>query len=180
MLTVYQEKIQQFYTNMKKINLSNTLSAFLLLALVFSSPSWAEGLDDEDSFIVTGTVSYSKKYILAEDFSHIVFKIKNHNPKTMAQLFGWVYRSPVTKEETSKSSKKLVLVNNPHRGGLLVRDGPHRPGKTALWRFVLDRNMEGATEKDKFLLRVSPKGVFFQRIEPPPLKDSRKKKDQKK
>ncbi len=177
MLTVYSKKIQRFYVNMKKTNSSNILSAFLLLTLVLSSPSWAEDLSDEDSFIVTGTVSYSKKYILAEDFSHIVFKIKNHNPKTMAQLFGWVYRNPVTKEETSKKSKKLVLVNNPHRGGLLVRDGPHRPGKTALWRFVLDRNMEGATEKDKFLLRVSPKSVFFQRMEPPPLKNSKKKKD---
>ncbi len=157
-------------------NLANKLSLFLYLLLLIPGLSYSQDKSDQENFVRTGTIAFSEKYILAEDFSHIIFKIKNHNPRTLSQIFGWVYRIPATKEEKNGKATKLFLVNNPHRGGILVKGGPHRPGQKAQWRFLLDRNMEGATEKDKFILKASPKSVFFPSLEPPPLIGSEKGK----
>ncbi len=159
-----------------KLKLVNTLSYILIPIFMFSSLAWGQDKDDKETFVRTGTIAFSKKYILADDFSHIIFKIKNHNPKTLSQIFGWVYRIPATKDEDAQNTKKLILVNNPHRGGIIVKGNPHRPGNKAQWRFLLDRNMQGATEKDTFTLRVSPKGVFFPIMEPPSLNPTNKKK----
>ena len=157
--------------------LVNKLHLFLCLLIFFPNPVWGEGKNEEENFIRTGTIAFSEKYILAEDFSHIIFKIKNHNPRSLSQIFAWVYRVPASKEVKNGKNTKLFLVNNPHRGGILVKGRPHRPGKKAQWRFLLDRNMEGVTEKDKFILRASPKSVFFPSLEPPSVDppDKRKK-----
>jgi hypothetical protein len=162
-----------------KLKIVNTLAYILVPIIMFSSMAWGQDKEDKETFVRTGTVAFSKKYILADDLSHIVFKIKNHNPKTLSQIFGWVYRTPATKDTDIQNSKKLILVNNPHRGGIIVKGNPHRPGNKAQWRFMLDRNMQGATEKDTFTLRVSPKGVFFPSLEPPPLYPPNKKKKEK-
>ncbi len=159
-----------------KLKLVNTLPHILVPIIMCSSLAWGQEKEDKEAFVRTGTIAFSKKYILADDFSHVIFKIRNHNPRTLSQVFGWVYRIPATKDQDAQNSKKLILVNNPHRGGIIVKGKPHRPGKKAQWRFLLDRNMEGATEKDTFTLRVSPKGVFFPDMEPPPLNSPNKKK----
>lgn len=172
--------------SMKKIQKIAPAKPFLLplaslaltgmLVLSCSTGARGEQQEDESQFIRAGTLSYSKQYILAKDLSHIIFKIKNHNPRTVTQIFGWIYRTPVPGKGEPADNTKMILVNNPHRGGLLVKDGPHRPGKVSQWRFLLDREMIGATEKDQFTLRVSPKGVFFAHMEPAPEAGGNKKK----
>ncbi len=171
-----KKKSSSFIGILEKNIYINKLSAILVSTFMLSGLAMGAEKDAEDPFVRTGTISFSKKYILAEDFRHIIFKIQNHNPRTLTQIFGWVYRIPASKEESGQDSKKLILVNNPHQGGLLVKDGPHRPGQKALWRFQLDHNMHGASVKDTFTLRVSPKSVFFPSLEPPPLSTTGKKK----
>lgn len=178
MLRDMMGKIQKI--DPQKSNFLRRVCLGLILPFVLALPASASGeqKEDESQYVRTGTLSYSKQHILAKDLTHITFKIKNHNPRTVTQIFGWVYRTPVPGKD-APAEPKMILVNNPHRGGLLVKEGPHKPGKVAQWRFQMDRNMLGATEKDLYTLLVSPKGISFARVEPAPEPVEDKKKGKK-
>jgi len=61
----------------------------------------------------------------------------------------------------------LSLVNNPHRGGAIKKGNPHRPGDIAEWRFPLFKALTAKKIGNKYTLRISHKGIFFAKVEPP-------------
>jgi len=174
MLTAGSEKIPRFF----RLTLQNTRWGYVLAAglaawlLVFGAD--AAQKEDESQYVHLGLISFSPKYILAKDFSHIIFNIKNNGARTLSEIFGWVY---LYQEGDAEKAKDFILVNNPHRGGTVVKGNPHRPGTIAQWRFPLTVKNRAITPKDKFTLRVDPKGIFFARMEPPA--DTAKKADKK-
>ena len=64
----------------------------------------------------------------------------------------------------------LSLVNNPHRGGVITKGNPHRPGDIADWRFPLYKALTAKKIGNKYTLRISQKGIFYKKVEPPPKK----------
>jgi hypothetical protein len=58
------------------------------------------------------------------------------------------------------------LVNNPHRGGVITKGNPHRPGDIAEWRFPLFKALTAKKAGNKYTLRISHKGIFYTKVEP--------------
>lgn len=125
----------------------------------FSQRSAAEQL-----FIDLGPVSFASQYFLGPDNTHITFRIKNQTTRTIKKIYGWVYQYT---KGTEVNPRDLFLVNNPHRGGTITKGKPHRPGEIAEWRFPLNRSLPPTDANEKFTLRVSLKGIFYPKVEPP-------------
>ncbi|KMP11193.1 hypothetical protein UR09_01590 [Candidatus Nitromaritima sp. SCGC AAA799-A02] len=122
----------------------------------------------EELFIDLGPISYSSRYTLGPDTSHITFVIKNQTTRTIDKLYAWIY---IYTRGTALQPKGLVLVNNPHKGGTVTKGKPHRSGEIAEWRFPLNRTLPSTDANEKFTLRVSIKGIFYPKVElPPPIR----------
>ena len=173
MLKASFEKIQFFFR--MAVRVSGPVAAGIALTLLLSGIPPANAAETEEAdFVSLGLISYSPDYVLSKDYDFIVFKIKNLSGRTITEIFGWVYRSL---EDAGGEPNGVLLANNPHRGGTIVKGQPHRPGTIAQWRFPLLPSDPPPSSKDTYFLRVSPKGIFFARVEPPsPPPESGKKK----
>lgn len=114
--------------------------------------------EDEKAFFNLGYVSYSPNYALSQDGRFITFKVRNNTSRPITNIFAWVYRSG---EEKEGETSGFLLVNNPNKGGILVKGGLHPSGEIAEWRFSFTRVKNTTDPTEKYSLRVSPKSIFF-------------------
>ena len=118
----------------------------------------------EEEFNDLGLISYSNNYKVAPELDHITFRIKNQSTLTINKIFAWVYH---ISEDEEGNPQTLSLVNNPHRGGVIAIGNPHRPGDIAEWRFPLFKSLTKKKVGNKYALRASHKGIFFNKVKPP-------------
>lgn len=145
--------------------MKNNLSTKTVWALSLAFFLWhllpAEGFAQEaqtrkNALVNLGHISFSPDYSLADDASFIVFKIRNNSARPISNIFAWIYKFTAKKDEKPSD---FVLVNNPNRGGWLVKGGSHAPGEIAEWRFPLTGAK--ASNEQKYTFRVSSKSIFF-------------------
>ena len=113
---------------MKKRFAGFIVSGFFLAAWViplWTGPVWAQGSSGE--FTNLGIISVSRNYTIAEDYSHIIFQIRNNSGRTIHNIYGWVYRY---NQAPNGKPFNFVLVNNPHQGGIVVGGKSHRPPRS--------------------------------------------------
>ena len=115
----------------------------------------------EDKSIHLGLISLSPEYSLGQDGNHIIFKIRNNSSRTLGTIYGWVY---IYRENEKGVAEKLELVNNPHRGAIVVEGKPQLPGQWGRWRFPINRPPGRRDSSDKYRLHVYNRGVFFSRL----------------
>lgn len=120
-----------------------------------------EDVETEEKFTNFGLISISNKFELSKDRKHVSFKIINNAGRSIANLFGWVYKY---EEEATGKKINFVLANYPHKGGAYVLGGFHRPGKMGKWRFILKETVP-LEVTPKFLLLVNMNSIFFAKIE---------------
>jgi len=144
-------------TNLFKFYL---LISFLLFFLLHNE---AFGQNEEEKFTSMGPIGISNKYTIPEKKRAIIFRIKNNSSKTIKQLFGRVF---VIDESQSDKQKRVLLINNPHKGGSIIKGKPHRPGTISEWYFTLMRKPSKNNEETKYILQVHPKSIFFADVEP--------------
>lgn len=111
----------------------------------------------EETFFNLGYISYSASYVLSPDRLFITFKVKNNTSRPISNIFAWIYRTSKAKEGETPD---FLLVNNPNKGGILLKGASHSPGETSEWRFPLIRAKEPVPQEE-YSLRVSPKSIFF-------------------
>ena len=136
--------------------------SFIIINNAFSQEPAAE-----EEFNDLGLISYSNNYKVAPDFDHIIFRIRNQSTLSIDKIYGWVYH---ISEDEEGNPLILSLVNNPHRGGVITKGNPHRPGDIADWRFPLYKALTAKKIGNKYTLRISQKGIFYKKVEPPPKK----------
>lgn len=139
------------------------LSVLILLSLTsYSSQALAQE-DVTEKFVNLGLISISDLYTLPSETNSIVFRIKNNASRTISQIYGWVYM--YDKGPEGKGTN-FVLLNNPHRGGTIIKGTPHRPGTISEWSFPLVREPFIANQEIEYTLRVHTRSIFFANIEP--------------
>ena len=142
------------------------------LTLSNTQNGFAQATPEDEDFNNLGAISYDKEYELSPESDHITYRIKNKTARTIDQIYVWIYDTDEDEEGNTTSS---TLVNNPHRGGIITEGKPHRPGDIAQWRFPLIKTLTtkieglggGGVNSKTFTLRVSNKGIFHSRVEPP-------------
>jgi hypothetical protein len=155
------------FLNIKKQFL--LLSALSLLSLI-SYPSHVLAQEDvKERFVNLGLISISDLYTLPSKTNTIVFRIKNNTARTISQIYGWVYM--YDKGPDGKGTN-FVLLNNPHRGGNIIKGTPHRPGTISEWSFPLVREPFIANQEIDYTLRVHTRSIFYASIEPRNKKDA--------
>ena len=146
-----------------KITFKFFFLAFVLnLTFVNSGVSQAPPPEEEE-FNDLGFIAYANDYKVAPEFDHIIFRIKNQSTLTIDKIYAWVYH---ISEDEKGNPQVLSLVNNPHRGGVITKGNPHRPGDIAEWRFPLFKALTAKKEGNKYTLRISHKGIFYTKVEP--------------
>jgi len=118
---------------------------------------------EEEEFNDLGFIAYANDYKVAPEFDHITFRIKNQSTLTIDKIYAWVYH---ISEDEEGNPQVLSLVNNPHRGGVITKGNPHRPGDIAEWRFPLFKALTAKKAGSKYTLRISHKGIFYTKVEP--------------
>ena len=136
----------------------------IVLNLMFVSIGFTQAPPAEEEFNDLGFIAYANDYKVAPEFDHIVFRIKNQSTLTIDKIYAWVYH---VSEDEEGNPLILSLVNNPHRGGVITKGNPHRPGDIAEWRFPLFKALTAKKIGNKYTLRISHKGIFFAKVEPP-------------
>lgn len=114
--------------------------------------------ETNETFFNLGYISYSSIYVLSQDGMFITFKIRNNANRPVSNIFAWIYRNRESKEGEVSD---FMLVNNPNKGGILLKGGAHKPGEIAEWRFSLTRAKDTVDPLEKYTIRVSPKSIFF-------------------
>ena len=139
-----------------------------ILNLTFTNNVFSQApATEEEEFNNLGSIAYSNNYKVAPDFDHIIFRIRNQSTLSIDKIYGWVYH---ISEDEEGNPLILSLVNNPHRGGVITKGNPHRPGDIADWRFPLYKALTAKKIGNKYTLRISQKGIFYKKVEPPPKK----------
>ena len=118
--------------------------------------------DVNEKFENIGLIGISNLYTLPDKTSTIVFKIRNNSTRTISHIFGWVY---IYDKEPNGKGKNFVLLNNPHRGGSIIKGKPHRPGTVSEWSFPLVREPSTANQEIDYTLRVHSRSIFFANVE---------------
>jgi len=135
--------------------------ACLMLALLLGSWSLAvpqqNSEEETEEFVNLGPISFSKNYELPPERNFIIFKIRNNTSNTISNIFGWVYHYL----EKENKFKNFHLINNPHRGGIIVKGKPHLSQGFARWRFPISSPSSPPTPDDRYSLRIHSKGIFF-------------------
>jgi hypothetical protein len=144
-----------------------------LLTLMLTTASYSlQALAQEEvkeSFTNIGQIGVSNLHRLPEKTNTIVFRIRNNTTRTISHIFGWVY---VYDKGANNRGKNFVLLNNPHKGGNIIKGKPHRPGTISEWSFPLVREAFIANQEIDYTLRVHPRSIFFANVETaPPLKN---------
>jgi len=138
---------------------------FLLIFFLFFFllTNEAFGQNEEEKFINMGPIAISNKYTIPEKKNAIIFRIKNNSSKSIKQLFGRVFIIDKSQPDTQK---RVLLFNNPHKGGSIIKGKPHKPGTIAEWYFTLMGKPSKNNEEIKYTLQVNPKSIFFANVEP--------------
>ena len=149
---------------MKKYLLfESCLTLIILLLLMASDPRHALAQDDtNEKFSNLGLIGVSNLFTLPEKTNTIVFRIRNNSSRTISHIFGWVYQ--YDKTANGKGSNYLLL-NNPHKGGNIIKGKPHRPGTVSEWSFPLVREPFIANQEIDYTLRVHSRSIFFANVE---------------
>lgn len=124
---------------------------------------WAQAGGSSKEFTHMGLISVSRNYSIAEDYSHITFSIKNNSSRTIQNIYGWVYRY---NQAPNGKPFNLVLLNNPHKGGIVLNGAPHRPNEIQDWRFPLKPGAPPTEKTEKYTLKITNKSIFFSNSEP--------------
>ncbi|MBC8284036.1 MAG: hypothetical protein H8E32_09500 [Nitrospinae bacterium] len=146
--------------------MKNKLFAIFLLTFVLSVllPHYqVHSQDADEKFTTIGPIGISNKYTLPANRRAIVFRIKNYTSRSISQLFGRVFL--IDKSQTDPQ-KKFLLINNPHKGGTILKGKPHRPGTISEWNFTLIREPLLANQNIEYTLQVHPRSIFFTNGEP--------------
>jgi len=98
------------------------------------------------------TVEQLSPVYVDPDSGFVYFLVKNNGYRTINNLFGTVYGyGSLVRSGTWR-------VNNQHSQGIKVSLGDHRPGSTALYRFmVTPDNMDFSN----FMLKINENSLFF-------------------
>jgi hypothetical protein len=139
------------------------LSTLSLLSLTFYPSDALAQEDVKERFVNLGLISISDLYTLPPKTNTIVFRIKNNAARTISQIYGWVY---MYDKGADGKGTNFVLLNNPHRGGNIIKGTPHRPGAISEWSFPLVREPFIANQELDYTLRVHTRSIFFASIEP--------------
>jgi hypothetical protein len=118
--------------------------------------------DTKEKFSDIGPISISNLYTIPSKKNNIVFKIKNNTSRTISQIYGWAYK--FDKGDDGKE-RNFVLLNNPHKGGVIIKGSPHRPGTISEWSFPLARKPSITSPETSYTLRVHSRSIFFASIE---------------
>lgn len=115
-----------------------------------------------EKFENAGPIGISNLFTLPDKINAIVYRIKNNTTRTIFKIYGWVY---MYDKGPNNTGKNFVLMNNPHKGGNIIKGRPHRPGTIAEWSFPLVREPFIANAEIGYSLRVHPRSVFFANVE---------------
>jgi uncharacterized protein YbbC (DUF1343 family) len=118
--------------------------------------------DVKEEFINIGLIAVSKQHTLPEKTNTIVFRIRNNATRTISKIYGWVY---MYDKGPNGKGKNFVLLNNPHKGGNIIKGNPHRPGTISEWSFPLVREPFIANQEIAYTLRVHSRSIFFANVE---------------
>ena len=117
----------------------------------------------EESFTNIGAIAISDKYTLPENRRAIIFRIRNNTTRSISQIFGKVY---MVDKLATDPGKKFLLINNPHKGGNILKGNPHLPGTIAEWNFALAVDPPFANQNLGYTLQVHSRSIFFSTVEP--------------
>lgn len=131
-----------------------TMAGYLSLALAQE--------DAIEKFVNLGLIGVSNQHSLPAKTNTIVFRIRNNSSRTISNIFGWVY---MYDKGINGKGKNFVLLNNPHKGGNIVKGKPHRPGTISEWSFPLTREPFIANQEIDYTLKVHSRSIFFANIE---------------
>jgi hypothetical protein len=143
---------------MKKYLLfESCVTLIILLLLMAGNPRHALAQDDtNEKFANLGLIGVSNLFSLPEKTNTIVFRIRNNSSRTIVYQYD--------KTASGKGSNYLLL-NNPHKGGNIIKGKPHRPGTVSEWSFPLIREPFIANQEIDYTLRVHPRSIFFANVE---------------
>jgi len=128
-----------------------------------SYPTKALAQEDEiEKFVNIGLIGISTLYTLPDNTNTITFRIRNNSTRTISNIFGWVYS--YNKAPNGKG-KNFLLLNNPNKGGIIIKGKPHRPGTVSEWSFPLVRKSSTANPEIDYTLRVHSRSIFFANVE---------------
>jgi len=144
-----------------KKNIFLLLSLSLLSSIFYSVQVIAQE-DSNEEFFNIGPISISNLYTIPSTKNNIVFKIKNNTSRTISQIYGWAYKFD---KGPDGKGKNFVLLNNPHKGGIIIKGKPHRPGTISEWSFPLVRKPSTTNQEASYTLRVHSRSIFFASIE---------------
>lgn len=145
----------------KKIFFVSALTFFLnLFPLCFQV--YGQGQNAE-RFTNIGAIAISDKYTLPENRRAIIFRIRNNTSRSISQIFGKVY---MTNKSETDPGKRILLINNPHKGGNIQKGSPHRPGTVAEWNFALAVEPVKADQNLSYTLQVHSRSIFYSAVEP--------------
>ena len=134
------------------------LTALSLLSLTSHAGQALAQDEVKESFVNSGLISISDLYTLPSKTNTIVFRIKNNAARTISQIYGWVYK--YDKGSDGKGTN-FVLLNNPHRGGNIIKGNPHRPRRISEWSFPLLRKANIENKEISYTLRVHTRSIFL-------------------
>ncbi len=138
------------------------------LVLLVSGNSLAQAQEntkdpDEDAeFVNFGYISVSPRYTLAPRAKSIIFIIRNNATRSIQSIFGWVYEF---QQEEEGGASQFRLVNNPNKGGVLIKGGAHEPAAEKQWRFPLVAANPPIDPSKQFTILVDPRGIRFAAFE---------------
>ena len=138
------------------------LSSLSLLSSIFYSVQALAQEDSNEKFFNIGLISISDLYTIPSEKNNIIFRIKNNTSRTISQIYGWAYKFDKGPEGKTKN---FVLLNNPHKGGMIIKGKPHRPGTVSEWSFPLVRKPSITSPETSYTLRVHSRSIFFASIE---------------
>ena len=144
-----------------KNNIFLLLSLSLLSSIFYSVQALAQE-DSNEKFFNIGLISISDLYTIPSEKNNIIFRIKNNTSRTISQIYGWAYKFDKGPEGKTKN---FVLLNNPHKGGMIIKGKPHRPGTVSEWSFTLARKPSITSQETSYTLRVHSRSIFFASIE---------------
>ena len=119
--------------------------------------------EKDEKFTNIGAIAISDKYTLPKNRRAIIFRIKNNTTRSISQIFGKVF---MINKEASDPRKKLLLTNNPNKGGNILKGSPHLPGTIAEWNFVLIQEPRLTDQQISYTLHVHPRSIFFSNVKP--------------
>jgi hypothetical protein len=119
--------------------------------------------EKDEKFTNIGAIAISDKYTLPKNRRSIIFRIRNNTTRSISQIFGKVF---MIDKESTDSRKKLLLTNNPNKGGNILKGSTHLPGTIAEWNFVLAGKPRLSDQNIRYTLQVHPRSIFFSNVEP--------------